>query len=400
MISVIVSKENFLLNASENLIETPGRHPSFPKQWWRQRKEADRSVKVSKTWHANSWIRKRVRLQSPFLTSTPIQTPHRFPSPTLCPRPCGLKSISPSPQSSHPHIWNRPQTERRFCGCPPRGPHYTTPGHRARAPFAVGEKYGSHAGRGLGPVTARVPACEEACSSSPLLTEGSAEAGGVPKRRDLLRQSWCGQANLAAERLSLWHGLLCVTVTDMWRHTYKGVGDGGGKAKRAAGRESAKPNHAPRGVRRAPAARASLPSSLPLLRCSSPSPPPPVWEEHNVQWTPRCCFFLLTALHGGRWDGARDTRSNFSRVREVVQQQVWWMRARRQQAGNWASAPGRTREGEPLLGGGGVNGGSSAPRYLSPRSFLLRPGLIPGSKKGHRKVLLKTDSKVPTLQKD
>lgn len=51
-------------------------------------------------------------------------------------------------------------------------------------------------------------------------------------------------------------------------------------------------------------------------------------------------------------------------------------------------------------GGGGVNGGSSAPRYLSPSSLLLRPGLIPGSKKGHRKVLLKTDSKVPTLQKD
>lgn len=247
MIFVLVSKENFLLNASENLIETPGRHLSFPKQWWRQRKEADRSVKVSKTWHANSWIRKRARLQSPFLTSTPIQTPHPFPSPTLCPRPCGLKSISPSPQSSHPHIWNRPQIERGFCGCPPRGPHYTTPGPRARAPFAAGEKYGSHAGRGLGPVTARVPACEEACSSSPLLTEGSAEAGGVPKRRDLLRQSWCGQANLAAERLSLWHGLLCVPVTDRWRHTYKGVGDGGGKAKRAAGRESAKPNHAPSG---------------------------------------------------------------------------------------------------------------------------------------------------------
>lgn len=41
---VIPSMENSFLNVSENRTEMPSRHLSFPKQWWRQMKEAKRSI--------------------------------------------------------------------------------------------------------------------------------------------------------------------------------------------------------------------------------------------------------------------------------------------------------------------------------------------------------------------
>lgn len=50
-------------------------------------------------------------------------------------------------------------------------------------------------------MTSRAPAWgEEACSFPQLLTEGFAGGGRAPNLRDLIRQSWSGQANLTPER--------------------------------------------------------------------------------------------------------------------------------------------------------------------------------------------------------
>lgn len=46
---------------------------------------------------------------------------------------------------------------------------------------------------------------EEVCSSTPLLTEGRAEAGRAPKLTDLIPQSWSGQAGLTPEAMGSEH---------------------------------------------------------------------------------------------------------------------------------------------------------------------------------------------------
>lgn len=83
MIFVIPSMENSFLNASENRIQMPSRHLSFPKQWWRQMKEAKRSIEMIKFLKTYMHIPEQERESGS--NPLPSSTPYPLPSPVFLP---------------------------------------------------------------------------------------------------------------------------------------------------------------------------------------------------------------------------------------------------------------------------------------------------------------------------